>query len=89
MNGLKRVKDIKKRISAKEDIDGVLRGEVRATRAPIKMHGRDFGKPEHRLWAGQWMHEHTVAEFVEHWGVPKQTAYRWRHEYRRSRGLVR
>lgn len=88
LEGIKRIPDERKRIEATTQVRDDLAVEARARKSEVRL-GRDFGKPEDRLWAGQWMHEHTVTEFVEHWGVPKQTAYRWRHEYRRSRGLVR
>jgi len=88
MTGLEKVRDQGKRIEVLTAIDEELAIEARATKSLVKL-GRDFGKPEDRYWAGQWMHEHTVAEFVETWGVPSKTAYRWRHDYRRSRGLVK
>ena len=91
ITGLTKVRDQGKRIEVLSAIDEELAIEARATKSTVKL-GRDFGKPEDRYWAGKWMHEHgktAVAEFVESYGVPKRTAYQWRHEYRRSQGIVR
>ena len=88
ITGLEKVRDQGKRVEVLKAIDEELAIEARATKSTVKL-GRDFGKPEDRYWAGQWMHEHTVAEFVETWGVPSKTAYRWRHDYRRQKGLIR
>lgn len=89
LDGIKRIPDERRRIEATTQVRDELAVEARATKAEVKSRGRDFGRPEDRIWAGKWCHLHSVAEFVELYGVPRQTAYRWRHEYRRSRGLVR
>lgn len=88
LDGIRRIPDVRRRVELKTEIHDELAVEARATKSMVK-RGRDFGKPEDRLWAGQWMHEHTVVEFVELYGVPKQTAYRWRDDYRKRMRLAR
>lgn len=88
LDGIARIPNATARVEAVLEVRDELAVEARATKSTVK-RGRDFGKPEDRLWAGQWMHEHTVSEFVELYGVPKPTAYRWRDEYRKRNRLAR